>query len=211
LYVANTANDGGSTLFGVNFADGRIKGYGLKIAGRDKTFLVMCVQENTSYGVNSFIDNGDSTITDNATGLMWVQDDSGEALNWQEALAWVAQKNSEKYLGYDDWRLPNAKELQSLVDYSRSPATTNSAAIDPLFNATGITNNANQADYPFYWTSTTHLKWVGINDQAVYIAFGRAMGYLDNIWQDVHGAGAQRSDPKSGNPADYPTGHGPQG
>jgi hypothetical protein len=37
------------------------------------------------------------------------------------------------------------------------------------------------------------------------------MGYLGNIWQDVHGAGAQRSDPKSGNPADYPTGHGPQG
>ncbi|MCB0164175.1 MAG: DUF1566 domain-containing protein, partial [Anaerolineae bacterium] len=110
-----------------------------------------------------------------------------------------------------DWRLPNAKELQSLVDYSRSPDTTSSAAIDPLFTATGITNNAGQTDYPFYWTSTTHRKWTDVNDQAVYVAFGRAMGYLDNIWQDVHGAGAQRSDPKAGNPADYPTGHGPQG
>jgi len=30
-------------------------------------------------------------------------------------------------------------------------------------------------------------------------------------WLDVHGAGAQRSDPKIGNPADYPQGHGPQG
>jgi uncharacterized protein (TIGR03437 family) len=37
------------------------------------------------------------------------------------------------------------------------------------------------------------------------------MGYMDGAWQDVHGAGAQRSDPKNGNPADYPTGHGPQG
>lgn len=211
LYVSNTANDGGSTLFGVNFADGRIKGYGLKIAGTDKTFFVMCVRGNYAYGVNSFADNGDSTITDNATGLMWAQDDSGEALNWQEALAWVAQKNSENYLGYNDWRLPNAKELQSLVDYSRSPDTTNSAAIDPLFNASTITNKASQTDYPFYWASTTHLKWTDINDQGVYVAFGRAMGYLDSIWQDVHGAGAQRSDPKSGNPADYPTGHGPQG
>ena len=36
------------------------------------------------------------------------------------------------------------------------------------------------------------------------------MGYMNN-WQDVHGAGAQRSDPKTGDPADYPTGHGPQG
>jgi len=37
------------------------------------------------------------------------------------------------------------------------------------------------------------------------------MGYMNGAWVDVHGAGAQRSDPKAGNPADYPTGHGPQG
>ena len=37
------------------------------------------------------------------------------------------------------------------------------------------------------------------------------MGYMDAIWQDVHGAGAQRSDPKAGNPNQYPTGNGPQG
>ena len=36
------------------------------------------------------------------------------------------------------------------------------------------------------------------------------MGYMFN-WLDVHGAGAQRSDPKIGDPSDYPTGHGPQG
>jgi len=42
------------------------------------------------------------------------------------------------------------------------------------------------------------------------VSFGRAMGYM-NRWVDVHGAGAQRSDPKAGDPADYPTGHGPQG
>ena len=52
---------------------------------------------------------------------------------------------------------------------------------------------------------------------AVYVAFGRAMGYMTGGdprvagWLDVHGAGAQRSDPKVGNPADYPKGHGPQG
>jgi hypothetical protein len=42
------------------------------------------------------------------------------------------------------------------------------------------------------------------------IAFGRAMGYMGGIWGDVHGAGAQRSDPKDGNPGDYPFGRGPR-
>lgn len=50
-----------------------------------------------------------------------------------------------------------------------------------------------------------------MNASAVYIAFGRAMGFMGGGWRDVHGAGAQRSDPKSGDPADYPQGRGPQG
>ncbi|MCB9079256.1 MAG: DUF1566 domain-containing protein [Anaerolineaceae bacterium] len=208
LYTGSTANDGGRTLFGVNLADGRIKGYGLAIRGRDKTFLVQCVRGQATYGQNHFVDNGDGAITDQATGLMWQQADSGQGLNWEEALNYCQSLTTANY---DDWRLPNAKELQSLVDYSRSPQATGSAAIDPLFTATPLTNEAGQADYPAYWSSTTHRKWTGAYDQGVYVTFGRAMGYLDNIWQDVHGAGAQRSDPKTGNPADYPTGHGPQG
>lgn len=212
LYVANTANDGGRTLFGVNFADGCIKGYGLSLFGSDKTLFVIYVRGNTDYGQNEFINNDGGTITDNASGLMWSQNDSGIALDWEEALAWVDEKNAEGYLGYSDWRLPNAKELQSIVDYSRSPDTTGSAAIDPLFKATSILNEAGQEDYPCYWSGTTHENWTDVTGaNAVYVAFGRAMGYMDGRWVDVHGAGAQRSDPKAGDPADYPTGHGPQG
>jgi archaellum component FlaF (FlaF/FlaG flagellin family) len=212
LYVSNTANDGGRTMFGVNFADGRIKGYGLTLFGSDKTFFVIYVRGNASYGKNKFANNYDGIITDYATGLMWPQDDSGMGLNWEEALAWVEQKNDENYLGYSDWRLPNAKELQSIVDYTRSPDTTGSAGIDPLFKVTPIINEAGQSDYPCYWSSTTHGNWTaspGAN--GVYVAFGRTMGYMNNTWIDVHGAGAQRSDPKSGDPADYPFGRGPQG
>ena len=145
-------------------------------------------------------------------------------MNWQEALAWAQSKNAVNHLGHSDWRLPNAKELQSIVDYTRSPDTTSSAAIDPLFTCTGITNEAGKADFPFYWTSTTHMSQGGGPDAsaigggyAVYVAFGRAMGYMTGGdpriagWLDVHGAGAQRSDPKVGNPARYPRGHGPQG
>lgn len=211
-YVGN----GEQYLFGVNFADGRIKGYGLSLRGTEKTFFVSCVRENSAYGVNDFVDNGDATITDNATGLMWAQDDSGsdapDGLNWEEALAYVQAQNDANYLGYSDWRLPNVKELQSIVDYDRSPDTTDSAAIDPLFNSTPITNEAGETDYAFYWSGTTHSNWTEISGGAgSYVSFGRAMGYMDGVWQDVHGAGAQRSDPKSGDPADYPEGNGPQG
>jgi len=92
------------------------------------------------------------TIADRATGLMWTKGDSAQGLNWQEAPCLGADKERRGYLGHNDWRLPNAKELQSIVDYTRSPDTTSSAAIDPLFACTGITSEAGQADYPFYWT-----------------------------------------------------------
>jgi hypothetical protein len=207
VYNATVMN-GQECFFGVNFADGRIKCY----PTREKGYFTIYVRGNTGYGQNDFVDNGDGTITDNAAGLMWTRDDNGSGLNWEEALAWVITKNSEIYLGHDDWRLPNAKELQSIVDYTRSPDSTDSAAIDPLFNATSITNEAGQTDYPCYWSNTTHVNMgAAPGANAAYVAFGRAMGYMNGSWIDVHGAGAQRSDPKSGDPADWPTGHGPQG
>ena len=204
-YVSTTMG-GNETMFGVNFADGRIKGYPIN----NKTFYVLCVRGD-SYGENQFVDNGNGTISDQASGLMWAQQDSGAGMNWEQSLAWAVQKNTENYLGYNDWRIPNAKELQSIVDYSRSPDTTGSAALNSLFTASAITNEAGKTDYPFYWSSTTHVMSNNKAFNAAYVAFGRALGYWNGNWVDVHGAGAQRSDPKSGNPADYPFGHGPQG
>ncbi len=203
---------GDETLFGVNFADGRIKGYGLKMpfGPGDKTFFVTYVRGNTSYGINEFNDNGDETISDNATELMWMKSDNGSGLNWEEALSFA---EGTEFVGYSDWRLPSVKELQSIVDYTRSPGTSGSPAIDPIFNCTEITNEAGEVDYPSYWSGTTHANWSEGNSGsfASYVCFGRAMGYMDGEWMDVHGAGAQRSDPKMGNPDDYPEGHGPQG
>jgi len=206
VYVGSTFEE---MVFGVNFADGRIKGYGTSLMGQEKAFNYLLVRGNDTYGENDLTDNGDGTITDNATGLMWMQADNGEGLTWKDALSYA--ENSD-YAGYSDWRLPNAKELQSIVDYSRSLNTTNSAAIDPLFNATQITNEAGQDDYPWYWSGTTHQTWVDGNDGAwgIYVCFGKATGNM-NGWVDVHGAGAQRSDPKAGDPSVYEDGHGPQG
>ena len=114
------------------------------------------------------------------------------------------------YAGHSDWRLPTAKELQSLVDYSRSPDHTDSPAIDPLFECMPITNEAGLKDYAQYWTSTTHIGSRG-TDRAVYICFGRGLGKMHGEWMDVHGAGCQRSDTKTGDIEDYPKSHGPQG
>jgi hypothetical protein len=222
-YVSTTMR-GAETMFGVNFADGRIKGYGIRSprGDGDKTFHVLYVRGNTSYGKNDFKDNGNGTVTDEATGLMWMKVDSGKLragknkdgkLNWQEALSWA--ENLE-YAGYSDWRLPNVKELQSIVDYTRSPATTNSAAIDPVFQTTSFIAESGQKDYPYYWSGTTHAS-LSRASTAAYVAFGRSFGWMRNrrsgryTLMDVHGAGSQRSDPKSGNPSRFPHGRGPQG
>jgi hypothetical protein len=213
--------NGDFTVFGVNFADGRIKGYGTTAPiGGDKLFEVRLVRGSSEYGINLFFDNNDGTISDNATGLMWSKDDNGTGLNWEEALGWVSQKNQENFLGYNDWRLPNAKELQSIVDYTRSPQTTNSAAIDSLFEVTPIIDEGDSINYPFYWTSTTHADGPPDHQfiKSVYVAFGEALGFMEvppnsgnYVLMDVHGAGAQRSDPKQGDPENYPHGFGPQG
>lgn len=210
-YASSNMYVDGQLLFGVNFADGRIKGYGLQMpfGPGEKTFSVIYVRGNSTYGINNFTDNGDSTITDNATGLMWMKNDSKAGMTWQNALSY---SENLQYAGYSDWRLPDAKELHSILDYTRSPGITNSAAIDLRFYATPITNEAGQLDYGCYWTNTTHSNWSSVAGSfAAYVSFGRAMGYMDAIWQDVHGAGAQRSDPKVGDPNQYPTGNGPQG
>ena len=205
-YVSTTMTNKQETVFGVNFIDGRIKGYGLGNPQGEKTFYVLLVRGD-NYGENNFVDNKDQTITDKATGLTWQQSDSGEPMDWPSALNYC---ESLTLADNDQWRLPNAKELQSIVDYSRSPETSGSAAIDPLFKTTSITNEAGQPDYANYWSSTTHLNPRNAAN-AVYVAFGRSLGYMNNQWVDVHGAGSQRSDPKVDDGKDYTNGHGPQG
>jgi hypothetical protein len=211
LCVNKTCGGDADAMFGVNFADGRIKGYPIIFPGKKtiNIFYFRFVRGNLNYGINNFSENGNGTISDNATGLMWMQNDNAEAISWENALSYA--ENSE-YAAYTDWRLPNAKELHSIVDYTRSPDYTNSPAINPLFSCTKITNENSDDDYPFYWTSTTHASNMG-GGSAAYFCFGRGMGYMSEFggWTDVHGAGCQRSDPKTGNASDFPEGRGPQG
>jgi len=206
VYTGKTMGNN-ETIFGFNFIDGRIKGYPKLSPPELKEPLKMyfrLVRGNSDYGKNKFNDNNDGTISDTATGLMWQKEDSKKGMDWGNALAYCEGLNLSKH---DDWRLPSAKELQSIVDYSRSPQATKSAAIDPLFSTSEIEDPRGGVNYPFYWSATTFSQ----NGQAVYVSFGEALGQMFNQILDVHGAGAQRSDPKSGSEADYPKYHGPQG
>ena len=209
-YVGQIMN-GDTAIFGYNFVDGRLKGYPKYKpgSGAPNTMYFRMVRGNTDYGINNFVDNGDGTITDIATGLMWQQADDGNTYDWEAGLAYA---ESLSLGNHSDWRMPNAKELQSIVDYSRSPQTTSSPAIDPLFSCTPIIDtDGNSGQFGYYWSSSPLKDGPTPYTDAVYFCFGEAHGVMNNNLMDVHGAGAQRNDPKSGNAANYPDNFGPQG
>ena len=70
-----------------------------------------------------FIDNGNGTVTDPKTGLMWTKDANffDDTLLFHQALNSIDQMNSGKHsnFGYTDWRLPTLEELRSLIDYTK--------------------------------------------------------------------------------------------
>lgn len=131
--------------------------------------------------VRSYTDNGDGTITDNATGLMWeAKDDNNvgglhdkdDTYAWDGAFQFVAQLNATKFAGHSDWRLPNRFELESIVDVERT-----SPAVDPVFNTAcmpACTGAACSCTAPAaYWSSTTNRRdtrrawWIGFMDPGV--------------------------------------------
>ena len=201
-YVGKTAEGQYDAAFGVNHATGHIKAYPALVTG-PMGKRVRCVS-GAEYGINQFVDNGDGTISDEATGLMWMQADGAEGMDWEAALAYAQSQNEVNYLGYNDWRLPNVKELQSIVDYSYAPDAQDAAydgpALDPMFSVSEITNEIGVADYPYYWTSTSsRFQSGGDFYYAWYVAAGRA---VDGEGNDSHGAGAVRFDTKyEGGPA----------
>jgi len=81
--------------------------------------------------IRSYIDNGDNTVSDEVTGLMWEK--SMEKITWQEA---IQRAETARSGGYSDWRLPSLKELYSLILYSGSCRGDYSIElfIDPIFD-----------------------------------------------------------------------------
>ena len=71
-----------------------------------------------------FVDNGDGTVTDLETKLIWKQTDSFQDTskwnNWFRAQEYIQSLNIDKFAGYSDWRMPTLEEAESLHDENHS-------------------------------------------------------------------------------------------
>jgi len=157
-----------------------------------------------------FTDNGDGTISDNLTGLMWTQDGNapgplactnGVVKTWAEAFDHVECLNTNSYLGYNDWRLPNRKELKSLVNYGQSiPATW-------LNNASQGFSNVQSN---LYWSSSTCADAAPANAWYINMSSGVVSnankGSFYYVWPVRDGQFRVVDLPQTGQTADYTTG-----
>ena len=121
------------------------------------------------------------TVTDRLTGLAWCRNanPAGFPLMWQEALDYVAQMNHDQSLGYSDWRLPNRRELRSLISHqTRRPALPEHPPFTDIFNG-------------WYWSSTTaaispaHAWYVNMDGGRMFYG-GKDQSFL--VWP-VRGQG----------------------
>ncbi|UXI02570.1 DUF1566 domain-containing protein [Photobacterium sp. TY1-4] len=156
----------GEVVYTVNFATGQLKAYPAE-SSQERRFSVRLVRGNPDYGKNHLIDNGDGTISDVATGLMWSTLDSLRPLSWQDALQYADNLSNG---GYADWRVPDIKELQSIVDYRR--VGTGKPPISPRFVTSQFQRESGEVDYALYWSSTSVKGYAG----AATIQFGRSPG-----------------------------------
>ncbi len=106
------------------------------------------------------VDNGDNTITDKLTGLMWAKNTTADVrecnedlstyMTWQEALDYIQCLNGINYLGHGDWRLPNVMEALSTVNWDNGSSVFRGVAILP----------ADPNTYSnWFWTSDSGLRY----------------------------------------------------
>ena len=110
------------------------------------------LQKGFAWPTLRFRDNSDGTVTDMLTGLMWLKDmDSVVNKNWGDALV-ACNTLDHPESGHDDWRLPNIREIWSLIDYSQDrPALPSEGSV--------FDNIPNIAE-DIFWTSTTDAQQV---------------------------------------------------
>lgn len=144
-------------------------------------------QAGVAWPVPRFTDNGDGTVTDHLTGLIWLKDaDCWGAKRWEYALSDIKSLESGECGLQDgsvagDWRLPNLLEMQSLIHYGLSnPAIPNTQGTgkwdqgDPFDN---VRSETVRLDY--YWTSTTNPYYTSYK-----FAIDLLDGFITSIYID---------------------------
>jgi len=123
-WTSNWKADPYGDVWTINFKSGHIKAIGYQ--GLGEQVYARCVRSTITQG-SVLRDNGDHTVSDLATGLLWQKTRSVVARSWTTAQEYC----SNLELGnFSDWRLPNVKELASIIDYR-----VDDPAIDTLMAA----------------------------------------------------------------------------
>lgn len=124
-----------------------------------------------------YTDNGNGTITDIKTGLIWKQCSEGQSgascsgtaarINWSMALAAAANSS---FAGFNDWRLPNRKELWSLVE---------TACYDPAINEARFPNTSGD----MYWTSSSRASDASLANCVHFFYGNDVFGFKTSIYR----------------------------
>ena len=149
-----------------------------------------------------FVDNGNGTITDNQTGLMWEKKTDGnvnDLYTWSSTgtaadgtlfTSFLATMNCEvsadascpgSLAGHYDWRIPNIAELRTIVDLSAAGCGTGSPCIGPIFGPTAAAK---------YWSSTSRAGAFG--PEVAWVVFFLNGGLGANFKVDVFSVRAVR-------------------
>jgi hypothetical protein len=140
-------------------------------AGDDGTY-----QKGYPKSGTRFVNNGDGTITDNATGLMWEQKtddatihDKDNIYTWNNLFdVFLAALNAGAgFAGYTDWRIPNINELLSINDYGYY-----NPSVAPAFNSSGSYTRV-----AITWSSTTRVD-TPVNAWTITFLSGSSSNYV---------------------------------
>lgn len=123
----------------------------------------------------SFKDNGDGTVSDRVTGLMWTQD-PGSKVSYRQAVSGAA---ACRVGGHDDWRLPSIKELYSLIQFSGSQQAKIPYLPDVFEFTWGDVDGGRVIDSQF-WSATENVGRAMFDDHTIFgvnFADGRIKAY----------------------------------
>lgn len=163
------------------------------------------LQKGAAWPNPRFTDNSDETVTDNLTGLIWTKNANapgpsacgpGTYKTWQAALDYIKCLNTNNYLGHNDWRFSNRKELYSMVDHSKYnpaiPAGHPFANVQPInyWSSSVFAGNAG----PFSWYVNIFDGYVGSSTKGsvhyVWPVRGGQSGPLNNLSLSVAKTGS---------------------